>query len=135
MFNKLKSFKPLNIDFAILIIRVGFGALMAIDHGWGKLNSFIEKPNDFDSVLGMSPALSFGLAVFAEFFCSIFLAVGFYTRFVLIPLIITMAVAVFQVMAAEPFKEKEVGLLYLLVYVTLFFTGPGKYSVDGKINK
>jgi len=53
----------------------------------------------------------------------------------LLPLIFTMFTIVFIVHANDPFSKQELGLLYLLPYITIFFTGPGKYSVDARLFK
>jgi len=78
----------------------------------------------------MSPALSLGLAVFAEVICSILILIGFKTRLATLPLIITMLVAVLVVHFSDPFAIMEKALLYLLLYIILLFGGSGKYSVD-----
>ena len=41
-----------------------------------------------------------------------------------------MLVAVLVVHGAGPFAEKEIALLYLVPFVTLLLTGPGKISLD-----
>lgn len=66
----------------------------------------------------------------AEFFCSILLILGLGTRIVLIPLIIAMTVVAFMVHGSDPLSEKESALLFLIPFLTLFITGPGKYSLD-----
>jgi putative oxidoreductase len=43
-----------------------------------------------------------------------------------------MAVAAFVAHDGDPFKQKELALLYLVVSVALIFTGPGKYAIDKK---
>ncbi len=114
----------------LLVARVGIAALM-LTHGIPKLLMLLSgAPVQFPPVMGMTPELSLGLAVFAEVFCSVLILFGFGTRLATIPLIITMGVAVFMVHAADPFKVQEAGLTYLLAYVVLLFTGSGKYSVD-----
>jgi putative oxidoreductase len=87
----------------------------------------------FPPIFGMSPALSLSMAVFAEVLCSIFILVGFGTRLATVPLIVTMLTAVFAIHAADPFAKKEMGILYLLVYIILLVTGSGKYSIDGLV--
>jgi len=59
--------------------------------------------------------------------------IGFITRVSLIPLIITMIVAVFVAHAGDPFSDKELGLFFLITFIVLFLTGPGKYSLDRKL--
>jgi putative oxidoreductase len=68
-------------------------------------------------------------------FCSIAIILGFATRFVSIPLIITMFVAVFIIHADDPWQKKEFALLYLVPFLTLLFTGAGKFSLDAVIKK
>ena len=81
----------------------------------------------------MIPSLA--LTVFAEFFCSILIIIGFGTRLATIPLIVTMIVAVFIQHASDPFQRMELGLMFLFAYLTILVAGPGKYSVDGMIRK
>lgn len=126
---------PKSVDVAILITRVAVAALM-LYHGLPKLVTlFSGDPIQFPGLFGMSPAFALGLTVFAEVFCSIFILVGFGTRLAVIPLAITMLVAVLMIHAADPFTNKEPGIHFLLLYVVLFITGSGRYSVDGLIQK
>ncbi len=99
-------------------------------HGIPKLISLVSGNIQFPGLFGLSPELSLSFAVFAEVVCSIFIFVGLGTRFAVIPLVITMLVAVFLVHSADPFAKKELALLYLLPYIILFITGSGKYSLD-----
>lgn len=118
------------IDIALLIARFGIAALM-LTHGLPKLFMLLSgAPIQFPPIMGMSPELSLGLAVFAEVICSVLLLIGFATRLAVVPLIITMLTAVFFIHAADPFAKQEPGLQYLLVYLVLLFAGSGKYSID-----
>jgi putative oxidoreductase len=130
----LFSSKAISMDAGLLILRLAVGGLM-LTHGWPKLAGFTERMDRFADPLGIGSTSSLGLAVFAEVFCSVLLMLGLLTRLSLIPLIITMGVAVFVIHANDPFSKQELGLLYLLPYLTLFFTGPGKYSVDKMMGK
>ena len=125
--------KTHNADTALLITRVGISSLMLV-HGLPKMFAlFSGEPVQFPAIFGMSPVVSLTLAVFAEVIGSLFVLFGFGTRLAVIPLIITMAVAVFNIHAADPYVKKEPGLLFLLGYVTLFIMGSGKYSIDNLI--
>lgn len=122
-------------DLATLILRFFFGLFMLTAHGWGKLANFSERSGKFGDPLGVGTELSLTLAVFAEVFCAMFVMIGLFTRPALIPLIITMAVIVFIHHALDPFKMKELAIIYMIGYIVLFITGPGKYSFDHLIGK
>lgn len=115
---------------ALLLARVGIAALM-LTHGLPKMGLlFSDAAIQFPAVMGMSPQLSLAMTVFAEVLCSVLILTGFATRLAVIPLAITMLVAVVLIHAADPFSAKEPALHYLLVYVILLFTGSGKFSID-----
>lgn len=128
------SASPAITSMAIFILRVVFGSLILL-HGYDKVMHFAEYKVQFMSFLGMSPTISLGLVVFAEFVCAIFLVVGLLTRFACIPLIITMAVAVFMAHDGDITGKGEHPTLFLVGFITLLFTGAGKYSLDGVLYK
>ena len=138
--NLFTSTESLNLSLGIFFIRVIIGMLMAF-LGYEKLIHFNElAASDFwaknVSFLGMSGTISLGLTVFAEFFCSILLVVGLLTRLSLIPLIICMGYIVVKIANLSVLETSENGtnvnsaFVYLIVYIGLFLTGAGKYSID-----
>jgi putative oxidoreductase len=134
MFKRLLSARPYSIDVALLILRLGAGGFMIV-HGWSKLMNFNKRLSTFSDPIGLGSEASLSLIVFAEFFCALFVIIGFYTRLALVPLIIAMCVVAFIVHGADPFGTKEKALLFLVAYLSLFFTGPGKFSVDSRLRK
>lgn len=133
MKNILFSNRPIATDLGLLFLRLASGGMMAYSHGWGKLQKMLGGDFSFADPIGMGEEASLVLTVFAEFVCGILVALGLFTRAALVPLIITMLVAVFVIHADDPFSKQEFGLLYLVPYLTLFFTGPGKLSLDKKL--
>jgi len=121
-------------SLAILILRVIAGSFMLV-HGLQKLEMLKANPVQFADPIGIGEPASLTLAVFAELICSALLIAGLLTRLALIPLIITMLVAVFVVHSADGFEKQELGALYLGIYVVLMITGAGKFSVDRLIAK
>jgi putative oxidoreductase len=118
-----------NTDAGLLVLRLCVGAFMIV-HGWGKLSRYEEMFHDFADPIGMGPEVSYILTVGAEFFCSLLIILGLFTRVALIPAAITMIVAVFVIHAADPWGKKELAAIYLMGYIALFVTGPGRYSLD-----
>lgn len=129
----LFSNRPIATDLGLLFLRLAAGGMMAYSHGWGKLQGMLEGDLSFADPIGIGETPSLILTVFAEFFCGILVALGLFTRAALIPLIITMVVAVFIIHADDPFSKQEFGLLYLAPYLALLLTGPGKLSLDKKL--
>jgi len=122
-----------SLDLGLLIFRVGFAAIM-LTHGWSKLSVVLSGAEvQFADPIGLGMVTSFYLAIFAEFFCAILVVLGLFTRLALLPLIITMAVVVFVVHGADPFSKQEPGLMFLLAFVFLLFSGPGRFSIDSII--
>jgi len=116
-------------DLSTLLLRLGFGGLM-LSHGIPKLLSWSEKADSWADPIGVGPTASLALAIFAEVFCSLGVMAGVLTRLAVIPLIVTMLVAVLVVHADDPFGRKELGLLYLLAYLAIAVAGPGRFSFD-----
>lgn len=123
-----------SISFALLLLRLSLGGMM-INHGYQKLMSFATKSHGFSDPFHIGGPASMGLTIFAEFFCAIFILTGLMTRLACIPLIIAMGVAVFDAHHGQVFGDGEHAALYLLGYMALLFTGPGKFSVDRLIGK
>ncbi|HQW85038.1 MAG TPA: DoxX family protein, partial [Ferruginibacter sp.] len=89
----------------------------------------------FVSILGLGSTITLSLVIFAEFFCSMFIILGLFTRLAAIPIIIVMSVALFKAHNLDFFDEGEVAALYLTAFFVILIVGPGKISVDGMIGK
>lgn len=122
------------VSVAMLLLRLGVGILM-MHYGYDKLVHFGEYQDKFMNFMGMGRTLSLALAVFAEFFCSLFLILGLFTRFATIPLIITMCVVIFKVNNGHVFGDSDSPALYLTGFLVLLLIGPGRVSVDSMIGK
>ncbi|TVQ92861.1 MAG: DoxX family protein [Bacteroidetes bacterium] len=120
---------------SLLILRVGSGILM-LTHGWPKLTRLVEGGEiTFPDPLGIGSFASLLFAMLTEVVGSILIMLGLATRFAAISLIFTMIVAVFIHHADDPFARKELGLMYLLIYIVILIMGSGKYAIDRFIRK
>ena len=119
---------------AMLILRLGVGVLM-MNHGYDKLVHYGSRHNKFMDFLGLGSSISLALVIFAEFFCSLFIILGLFTRLAVIPLIIVMSVALFKAHKGEFFGDGEMAAVYLAGYITLLLVGPGRVSVDSMVGK
>ena len=101
---------------ALLLFRIAVGALM-LTHGIPKLQKLLSGSEiQFADPFGFGPGVSLGLVIFAEFFCSILLMIGFATRLAVIPLMITMLTAILYAHADDPFSTKEKPLLFFIIF-------------------
>ncbi len=113
----------------LFTLRLIVGLLM-LTHGYPKLNMLIDGGViSFPDPFGLGAQFSLILVIFSEFVCSIFLILGFKTRFAAIPLAVTMFTAAFIFNGQNSFAKKELAILYLAVYVTLILAGGGKPAI------
>ena len=116
------------VSLLILALRVFFGVLF-FPHGLDKMINFNTLSETYPSVLGFGSYMTLMVSIFCEFACSLFLIAGLMERIVLLPMIASMAVAFFDIHDGM-FPEGELSLIYLILFVVLLLTGPGRYSVD-----
>lgn len=106
-----------------------------LTHGYPKFQKILAGDLKFGDPVGLGEIPSLYLATFAEFICAILVIIGLYTRLSLIPLIINMSVAFFIAHAADDFGTKEKSLLFLGMFIVIFLTGAGRFSIDDKLSK
>lgn len=117
------------ISLGLLVLRIGIGCLMLV-HGLQKVMGFGAMSAVFPDPIGIGNQLSLVMAIGAEVGCSILVIFGFATRLAVIPLAFTMLIALLLVHSNDPWKVKELAAVFLLVYLSLFLTGPGQFSFD-----
>lgn len=125
-------------DLPLLLIRLTLA--------YGFYSPAIAKVNDIGAIaewfetLGMpAPLLNAYLATYTEVAGVILLALGLATRFITVPLIITMIVAVKTVHWQNGFNASdngfEIPLYYTVMLITLMIYGAGKISLDGILRR
>ena len=116
------------ISLLILALRLFFGILF-FSHGLDKMINFNELSYTYPSVLGFGSYMTLMVSICCEFACSLFLIAGLLVRITVIPMIASMAVAFFDIHDGM-FPAGELSLIYMILFVILYITGPGRYSVD-----
>lgn len=142
--------KEMAASIGLLILRIGIGGYL-ITHGWGKLQMLLAGGADkFGDPIGLGNTLSLALVTTSEFFCALLVIFGLGTRLAAVPVVISMFVAAFVVHAKDPWTmetaanaffsgasktwfSKEPALLFLIPFLSLVFTGGGRFSLDGLI--
>ena len=120
--------KKASIDFGLLLMRVGFSVGM-MTHGYGKFLKVIQGNFEFGDPIGIGPTFSLILAAIGEFIAPILIILGLKTRLATIFTTLTMLVAFTISHEGDLFSKKEKAFVYLIAFLTLYFTGPGKYSL------
>lgn len=115
------------------LARVVVGVVF-VQSGWGKLTD-IDTVIEFFTSLGLPvPAFQAYLASTSELVCGALLLLGLATRFAVVPLIVTMVVAIRTALwdqvdgVASLFTMIEG--LYIVLFVWLGVAGPGPLSLD-----
>jgi putative oxidoreductase len=127
--------KNLQTNIGLLFLR-GVISILMITHGVGKVEMLLSgNAHLFPNPIGLGSTLSLILVIGAEFFCSIAILIGFKSRLFALPLIFDMLVAVFVVHARDSFQQKELAIIYLVVYIAIVLLGAGEFSLDNFIEK
>ncbi len=139
MFGKVASSEGVSKDFGLLLIRVGIGASLFIFHGYGKMKGGTSMWEGVGGAMGnlgitFAPVVWGFLAAFAESVGSILIVLGPLFRFATLMLAFNMFVATLMHLnlpadnPASGWAGAEKAMVYLLVYLSLFFTGPGRFA-------
>ena len=113
----------------LLMLRVGFSVGL-MTHGYGKFLRVLEGNFKFSDPIGIGSSASLILASFGEFIAPIFIIIGWKTKLFSIFPALTMLVAFVLAHDGDPFSKKEKAFAYLVAFVVIYLTGPGKYAVD-----
>src|SRR5690554_2221897 len=122
----------MNINIALLFLRVSFSLFLLVLHGVPKIQNLMSDNIQFADIFGMGAALSLVLATIIEVVLPILIIIGYKTRIASIPIILTMLVAAFVYHANDPIGVKEKSLLFMCGFITIALAGAGKYSIDKK---
>jgi putative oxidoreductase len=126
-------------NVAVLALRVAFGLIICFFYGIEKLKNFGHLQYVFPDPFHFGHRISLALVIFAELLCSLLLALGLFTRFAALVLVINMSVAEFWALKGHVGVANgmvhEQAYLYLTAFFAILLVGPGRISVDGAMGK
>lgn len=126
--------------YSYAFMRFCTGAVL-FPHGWQKLfHGDAAKAAEGIAAHGLPFALPLAYAVvFTEFFSAGLMAIGLFTRFAALTIVIQMAVITFVWQWPNGYfwtqRGYEYPLLWMLLCIGIFFRGGGRYSVDRLIGR
>jgi putative oxidoreductase len=126
------NFIPHSTDLALLVLRLWLGGTLLLNHGLAKLSGFGDMSGKFPDPLHLGSTASLALAVFAEVVAAALLALGLFTRFAALVLVILMGVAFFITHghALSGAHSGELAFIYLAGFVAVFLAGGGSFALD-----
>lgn len=125
-------------DIPLLAIRfiLAYGFITPATLKWRNIEGIARW---FDKMNYPFPALSAYLSATTEALGVILLLLGLATRYISIPLIIVMLVAILTVHLGNGFDAgdngAEIPIYYIIMLFTLIIYGPGKISIDELIRR
>ena len=115
----------------LLCLRIFFGLMLTM-HGLEKLYNYTELCYTFPDPTGIGSEITLLFVIFAEMMCSVAFIFGALYRLSMIPMLGVMAVAFLHIHEAS-IVQGELAFIYLIVFIMMYITGPGQYSIDAKI--
>jgi putative oxidoreductase len=131
----MRRLLPLNLDAALLILRVVLAIIM-LYHGWPKLTNLGGTIEGFTGMGIPVPALSAIFATLAEVGGGLLLLVGALTDIAGLLVAIDMLGAITFVHAKKGFLASEGGIEFplalLAMALAIALAGPGRFAVGGR---
>jgi putative oxidoreductase len=143
-------------DVGLLILRLA-GLYLALGHGLGKVIGLATGESRFPATVASmgfpAPMFFAWAAALAEFAGGLAVTLGLFTRWAATFAATSMFVAgfvrhhalaqFFSWLAIAPvadevletWRDPELALVYLLVFVALAFAGPGRFSIDAQLGR
>jgi putative oxidoreductase len=128
----MRRLLPLNLDAALLILRVVLGIIM-IHHGWPKLTNLGGTIEGFTGIGIPLPALAAVFATVAEVVGGLLMLVGVFTDIAGLMFALDILGAILFVHAKNGMAVSEGGvewpLALLAMALAVALAGPGRYAV------
>ena len=125
-------------NMARLFMRL-FTGVMFMRFGIRQIAQFNELALSFPSVFGMGAEVSLLVMILIEIICSTLIILGLFTRFAIIPPMVSMVIAecvlVQELMAQTnvTFQSSQIiflPIMFLGIFLFMMLAGPGKISLD-----
>lgn len=130
---------PADSDLGLLVLRLTTITPLFLKHGIEKIFTFSQMAAHFPDPLHIGPVPSLAFAMISDSICTLLMILGLATRWAAAIVFVNVFVAWALVHHFEFFGHAadhgELIVLYLGVTLTLFLSGPGRFSLDGRSAK
>lgn len=125
-------------NMARLFMRL-FTGVMFMQFGIRQIAQFNELALSFPSVFGMGAEVSLLVMILIEIICSTLIILGLFTRFAIIPPMVSMVIAecvLIQELMAQTnvtFQSSQIiflPIMFIGIFLFMMLAGPGKISLD-----
>lgn len=123
-------------SIGLLLLRIFPSVFLMTIHGYSKISG---GPQSWEGLgktmsnfgINFAPTFWGFMSAAAEFILPIFVILGLMTRPASLIVAFNMLVATtWLFMRLEPWQKIEYPFVLMIIFLCLFFTGPGKYSLD-----
>lgn len=127
---------PESTDAGLLVLRLGLGLNLFLRHGLEKLTGYSQMVTHFPDPIGVGPHLGLAYALLSDGICSFLVILGLGTRWAAGVIIFNLLV-VFAFVHQMNFRDSHVEavLLYIVGYLVIVICGPGRASLDHRIEE
>lgn len=124
-----------NTSIGLLVLRIA-GLTLFLRHGWEKLSGYSTMVQHFPDPIHVGAHAGLAFALLSDGICSVLVLFGLATRPAAAVILTNLLVAFTFVHHAAFFSDSHVELvvLYMIILVTLLFTGPGRFSIDRRLH-
>ncbi len=123
-----------NTSAGLLVLRLA-GLSLFLKHGLEKLTGYSRMVQHFPDPIHVGAHAGLAFALLSDGICSVLVLIGLATRPASAVILFNLLVAFFFVHHAAFFSDGHVELvaIYIIVFATLVFTGPGRFSIDSHL--
>jgi putative oxidoreductase len=127
---------PVTMSVGLLLLRAAALSLF-LKHGLEKLTGYSTMVQHFPDPIHIGAHAGLAFALLSDGICSVLVMIGLATRPAAAVILINVLTAFFLVHHAAYFSNAHVELvaLYIIIFATLLVTGPGRFSVDGRLQR
>jgi putative oxidoreductase len=121
-------------DVALCWLRITGVLMLLLVHGLPKLFNFEHELGLIEDPFGLGARLTLSLAIFAEVFCPILIALGLLTRLATLPVLFLLVVSVIWVHPEWSLAEGQFAWLLLIIFSTILVGGSGRLALGTSLS-